>query len=46
MKEQQERLRQYAHEYLLMGNECITQAHDARAPLPTMTKHSASTRTT
>ena len=33
MKEQQERLRQYAHEYLLMGNECITQAHDARAAL-------------
>ena len=33
MREQQERLRQYAHEYLLMGNECITQAHDARAAI-------------
>mgnify|MGYP000307331635 CR=1 FL=1 len=33
MREQQERLRQYAHEYLLMGNECITQAHDIRAAL-------------
>ena len=26
MREQQERIRQYAHEYLLMGNECITQS--------------------
>ena len=33
LQEQQERLRQYAHEYLLMGNECITQAHDARAAI-------------
>lgn len=33
MKLQQERLRQYAHEYLLMGNECITQAHDPRAAI-------------
>ena len=33
MREQQERIRQYAHEYLLMGNECITQAHDVRAAL-------------
>ncbi|MDR0892092.1 MAG: tetratricopeptide repeat protein, partial [Mediterranea sp.] len=33
MKLQQERLRQYAHEYLLMGNECITQAHDVQAAL-------------
>ena len=33
MREQQERIRQYAHEYLLMGNECITQAHDIRAAL-------------
>lgn len=30
---QQERLQKYAKEYLLMGNECITQAHDARAAL-------------
>lgn len=33
MKLQQERLRQYAHEYVLMGNECITQAHDPRAAI-------------
>ena len=33
LQEQQKRLRQYAHEYLLMGNECITQAHDARAAI-------------
>lgn len=33
MKLQQEHLRQYAHEYLLMGNECITQAHDPRAAI-------------
>ncbi|GAE82341.1 AAA family ATPase [Bacteroides reticulotermitis] len=33
MNEQQERLKTYAREYLLMGNECITQAHDARAAL-------------
>ena len=33
MKAQQEYLRKYAKEYLLMGNECITQAHDIRAAL-------------
>ncbi len=33
LDEQQERLRQYAHEYVLMGNDCITQAHDVRAAL-------------
>ncbi len=31
--QQQEVLKTYAHEYLLMGNECITQAHDDRAAL-------------
>ncbi|MCP3895495.1 AAA family ATPase [Bacteroides sp.] len=31
MKAQQEYLKKYAREYLQMGNECITQAHDARA---------------
>ena len=30
---QQKSLQKYAKEYLLMGNECITQAHDARAAL-------------
>lgn len=33
MRTQQEYLKKYAREYLLMGNECITQAHDARAAL-------------
>ena len=33
MRAQQEYLKKYAREYLLMGNECITQAHDARAAL-------------
>lgn len=33
MREQQEHLKKYAREYLIMGNECITQAHDARAAL-------------
>ena len=33
MRSQQEYLKKYAREYLLMGNECITQAHDARAAL-------------
>lgn len=31
MRAQQAYLKKYAHEYLQMGNECITQAHDARA---------------
>lgn len=31
MKAQQEYLKTYAREYLQMGNECITQAHDACA---------------
>ncbi|MDR0938318.1 MAG: AAA family ATPase [Mediterranea sp.] len=33
MRQQQERLSQYAREYVLMGNECVTQAHDLRAAL-------------
>ena len=33
MRSHQEYLKKYAREYLLMGNECITQAHDARAAL-------------
>ena len=31
MAEQRIKLEKYAHEYYLMGNECITKAHDARA---------------
>lgn len=31
--EQQECLKQYAQEYLQMGNECITMAHDSRAAI-------------
>ncbi len=33
MAAQQKSLQKYAREYLLMGNECITQAHDTRAAL-------------
>lgn len=33
MRAQQEYLKKYAREYLMMGNECITQAHDTRAAL-------------
>lgn len=33
MAVQQKNLEKYAKEYLLMGNECITQAHDSRAAL-------------
>lgn len=33
MAEQQKNLQKYAKEYLLMGNECITQAHDGRAAI-------------
>lgn len=32
-RKMRESLRKYAHEYVLMGNECITQAHDSRAAL-------------
>lgn len=33
MEAQKKSLQKYAREYLLMGNECITQAHDVRAAL-------------
>lgn len=33
MREQQKNLEKYAREYYLMGNECITKAHDVRAAL-------------
>lgn len=42
MEAQKKSLQKYAREYLLMGNECITQAHDVRAPLPIMTKRLSS----
>ena len=33
MREQQKNLEKYAKEYYLMGNECITKAHDVRAAI-------------
>ena len=33
MNAQKKNLEKYAHEYYLMGNECITKAHDVRAAL-------------
>lgn len=33
MRRQMDQLKTLAHEYLLMGNTCITQAHDVRAAL-------------
>ncbi len=33
MQTQEKRLQTYAREYYLMGNECITQAHDSRAAI-------------
>ncbi len=33
MREQQKNLEKYAKEYYLMGNECITKAHDIRAAI-------------
>ena len=38
MKEQQELLKNYAYEYLAMGNECITHAHDRKAALANYNK--------
>ncbi len=38
MRAQQERLKKFAREYLMMGNECITQAHDERAALANYNK--------
>jgi tetratricopeptide (TPR) repeat protein len=33
LRQQQEIQKEYAHEYYLMGNECITKAHDAPAAI-------------
>lgn len=38
LREQQESLKKYAHEYYLMGNECILKAHDARAAIANFDK--------
>lgn len=38
LHEQQKNLEKYAHEYYLMGNECITQAHDSQAALANYNK--------
>ncbi len=33
LRTQQENLKKYAHEYYLLGNECIIEAHDVRAAI-------------
>ncbi len=38
MREQQKNLQKYAHEYYLMGNECVTRMHDTRAALANYNK--------
>ena len=38
LHQQQESLKKYAHEYYLLGNECITKAHDARAAIANFDK--------
>ena len=38
LRERQENLKKYAHEYYLMGNECILKAHDARAAIANFDK--------
>ncbi len=38
LHEQQELLKEYAHEYYLMGNECVTKANDPRAALRSFDK--------
>ena len=38
MHEQQKNLEKYAKEYYLMGNDCITQAHDAKAAIANYNK--------
>ena len=38
MRAQQKNLEKYAQEYYKMGNECITQAHDARAAIANYNK--------
>jgi tetratricopeptide (TPR) repeat protein/energy-coupling factor transporter ATP-binding protein EcfA2 len=32
-QQQRDKLKEFAHEYYLMGNECVTKAHDKRAAL-------------
>ena len=36
--ERRETLKKYAYEYYLLGNECITKAHDTRAALANFDK--------
>ena len=38
LRERQKSLEKYAHEYYLMGNECILKAHDARAAIANFDK--------
>ena len=38
LREQQKNLEKYAHEYYLMGNECILKAHAARAAIANFDK--------
>ena len=38
LRERQKNLEKYAHEYYLMGNECILKAHDARAAIANFDK--------
>lgn len=38
MQEQQKNLEKYAYEYYLMGNECITKAHDPQAAIANYNK--------
>ncbi len=38
LQEQKEALKEYANEYYLMGNECITKAHDTKAALANFNK--------
>ena len=38
LHQMRENLREFAHEYYLMGNECITKAHDAQAALRSFEK--------
>lgn len=38
MRVQREQLKKYAHEYYLLGNQCITKAHDVRSALANFDK--------
>ena len=38
LQQQKETLKEYANEYYLMGNECITKAHDVKAALANFNK--------